>query len=669
MAIESGSPQAALFDAIETDMDRLSEAIDRVRREAAPAAPEPAEPPLLPLIEDERALPAASLRVEADRVDHLVNKAGEVSIARARIEGELDTFKQSLMELTDSVARLRSQLRETQIQADSQMQSRKSQLAEEERQPDPLEFDRYSRLQELTRMMAESLHDVSLVQQTLLGNLKETEAALTQQARVARDLHSDLLQLRSVPFATLAERLYRTVRQTAKELGKRATLEIHGGETELDRGILQRIGAPVEHMLRNAIAHGIEPPNDRAAAGKPESGRLAISLRQVGSEIAIDLADDGAGLDFNAIRLEAIRNGLVASSEDVGEAALAQMIFEPGFSTAREITETYGRGVGMDVVHSEVVAIGGRVEVAATAGHGTTFSIFVPQALAAAQALLVRAGDQTYAIPSTLVEQVQEIKPDVLSGLYRSNAVEWQQASYRFLYLPRLLGLSEQVAEIKRHNSVILLKSGTQRIALHVDELIRNQEIVVKHAGRQLARVSGVAGATVLGNGQVVLIINPVQLALRANLSAVQASATATRVVADDVPAPLIMVVDDSLTVRQFTGRLLRRAGYQVATAKDGVDALQQMQETRPDLLLLDIEMPRMDGYELTRHLRNDAVTAAIPIIIITSRSADKHRAYSLELGANAFFGKPYQEEELLHSIAELLGTGDSVPQLAAGAS
>ena len=669
MAIESGGPPPELFEALEADMDRLSEGMDRLRSNPPLAAPAGREPAALPIFDAERAQPSASLRVEADHVDRLVNKAGEISIARTRIEGEMGTFKQSLLDLTDSVVRLRGQLRETHLQADSQMQTRMSQVADERRKFDPLEFDRYSRLQELTRMMAESLHDVSLVQQTLLGNLKETETALTQQARVARDLQSDLLQLRSVPFATLAERLYRTVRQTAKELGKRATLEIHGGEIEIDRGVLQRIGASLEHILRNAIAHGTEAPRERSAAGKPEIGQLTISLRREGSEIAIALADDGAGLNFNAIRLEAIRNGLLAPSEDIGEAALAQLIFAPGFSTARELTETYGRGIGMDVVRSEVAAVGGHVDVTAVAGRGTTLSIYLPQALAVAHALLVRAGDQTYAIPSTLVEQVQELKPDVLSAHYRNNTVEWQKASYRILYLPRLLGRDEQVAEIKSSNSMVLLKSGTQRIALHVDELIKNQEIVLKPAGRQLVRVSGIVGATVLGNGQVVLIINPVLLALRANLSPLHASATATRVVAAEIPAALIMVVDDSLTVRQFTSRLLQRAGYRVATAKDGVDALHQIQQTRPDLLLLDIEMPRMDGFALTKQLREDAATATIPIVIITSRTADKHRAYALALGANAFFGKPYQEEEMLCSIADLLGNDNRVPQRAAGLS
>ena len=655
-AIESRDPQPALFEAIESDIDRLSDGVDRLRAASATHRPAEFEPGSAASVAAERPQPAFSLRIDADRVDRLVNDAGEVSIARTRIAGEMDTFKRSLMELTDSVARLRTQLREMQIQADSQMQSRMSQLAEEDRQFDPLEFDRYSRPQELARMMVESLHDISLVQQTLLANLKDTETALVQQARVARDLQNELLQLRSVPFATLAERLYRTVRQTAKELGKHTTLEIRGGEIEIDRGVLQRMGAPVEHMLRNAIAHGIESPHERVAAGKRESGQLTIRLRQEGSEIVVDLADDGAGLNFNAIRLEAVRNGLLAPSDEVGATALGQMIFAPGFSTARDVTETSGRGVGMDVVRSNVAAIGGRVDVASQAGRGTTFSLYLPQSLAVAQVVLVLAGGQTYAIPSTLVEQVQTLKADALSTLYQHSTVEWQNTSYRFLYLPLLLGQTGQIADIKNYNSVLLLKSGSQRLAIHVDELIRNQEIVHKNAGRQLARISGISGATVLGNGQVVLIINPVQLALRTNVSAVQASVTATRVIAEKAPAPLVMVVDDSLTVRQFTGRLLRRAGYEVATAKDGVDALQQMQETLPGLLLVDIEMPRMDGFELTRTVRGNPRLADIPIIIITSRTADKHREYALELGANGFFGKPFVEDELLRSIADLTG-------------
>jgi chemosensory pili system protein ChpA (sensor histidine kinase/response regulator) len=653
-----GQADAEFFAAMEGDLDRVAQSIDSLTSAAAPraesepaatAAAPAAPPPALPGV-------TSTLRVDADTVDRLVNQIGEISIARSRIDGEMDGFKQSLLDLTDSVTRLRNHLRETQLQADSQLQSRLTDIERDERQFDPLEFDRYTRLQELTRLMAESLHDIATAQQTLLGNLGETEAALSLQGRVNRDLQQDLLGLRSVPLSLLSERLYRTVRQTARELGRSANLEIVGEAIEVDRNVLQRIAAPLEHMLRNAIAHGIESPEARRAAGKPEAGHIRLSLAQEGNEYLLTLEDDGGGINRDAIQLEALRMGLLHPGEEVGEARLLQMIFAPGFSTAGEITETSGHGIGMDVVRSEVAAIGGRVEVHSSPGQGARFRVYFPATLGASQAIVVRAGGETYAVPSTLVEQVYEAKLDELEARYASGKAEWQGAEYPFYYLPRLLGRSEAVAEIKRHNSVLLLRSGESRAAIHVDQIVKNQEIVVKSAGPQLARVPGIAGATVLGNGQVVLIVNPIPLTIRAQQTGALPQATVTRLATEESLLPQVMVVDDSLTVRRLTSRLLSRAGYEVAVAKDGVDALQQMQEGLPDLLLADIEMPRMDGLELVKKLRADPRSVDLPIIIITSRIAEKHRRHAFELGANAFFGKPYQEDELLAKVAELLG-------------
>jgi len=657
MALESGEFGGPLFDELQHDIDRIAEQVDLLQARgtdlqapaSAPAETYPAAPgsPL--------AAVAATLRVDAEVLDRLVNQAGEMSIARARIDGEMDTFKQSLLDLTDSVARLRTQLREMQIQADSQMQSRMSEVQRDARQFDPLEFDRYTRLQELARLMAESLHDVQSVQQTLLANLGETEGALVQQGRVTRDLQQELVRLRSVPFGLLAERLQRTVRQAARQLGKTVAFAIEGIALEMDRNVLQRIAAPLEHMVRNAVAHGIEEPQARRARGKAETGRIVLTLQQEGNQHVIALADDGAGLDLDRIRREALRMGLVEAGTQLTDAQAAQLIFAPGFSTADELTQTAGRGVGMDVVRSEVGAAGGRVEVLSTSGEGTAFRIFLPLTLAASQALLVRAAGATYAIGSQLVEQVHEIRPEDLASAYRAGSLDWNEAAYPLFYLPRLLGQRERIAEIQRRNVVLLLRSGDLRAAIHIDQILRNQEIVLKQVGPQLGRVPGVAGATVLGNGQVVLILNPLQLATRAQASE-PGSGAYTRVVADERPKPLVMVVDDSLTVRRLTGRLFAREGYRVATAKDGVDALQQLQDVAPDLLVLDIEMPRMDGFELTKHLRSDPRTADVPIVIVTSRTADKHRRHALELGANAFFGKPYQEDELLAAVAGLLG-------------
>ena len=597
----------------------------------------------------ERALPGNILRVRSDVVDRLVNEAGEISVARSRMETELRAFKEGLLELTGSVARLRKQLREVEIQAESQMQARVSLAKDSTEQFDPLEFDRFTRLQELTRFMNESVHDVQTVQQALLKNMDETAAAISAQARLNRELQQSLMSIRMVPFASIGERLYRIVRQTGKEMGKRVHLDLLGTGVELDRSVLEKMTAPFEHMLRNAIAHGLEDADVRIQHGKEPIGEIRLSLRQESNEVVFDLSDDGAGLDFAALREKADAKGLLQPGETASDDQLAQLIFVSGISTATEVTEVAGRGIGMDVVRSEIAALGGRIDVSSRKGLGTHFIIHLPLTLAVTHALMVRSGDTIYAIPSTMVEQVRKAKSAELAQLYRDRQVEWQGRIYPFHYLPRLLGDAERVPENLPHNPVLLLRSGEQRIALHVDELQGNHEAVVKNIGPQLARLPGIAGATVLGDGAVVMILNPAQLAQRI--------VTITRKAGKTVPEtlrtqPLIMVVDDSLTVRKITTRLLTRAGYQVATAKDGVDALEQLGEISPVVMLLDIEMPRMDGFELTKHLRRNARTQNLPIIMITSRTADKHRDYAMQLGANAYLGKPYQEDVLLQQIA-----------------
>jgi chemosensory pili system protein ChpA (sensor histidine kinase/response regulator) len=654
-AVESGQCDAATFEVLERDLDQVAEWVDALQNHAA-GIETPSQSAAASVQSPALALPtaAAQIRVNSEVLDRLVNQAGEISIARARIEGEMEALKQSLHDLTDSVSRLRTQLRETQIQADSQMQSRMDELQRDDREFDPLELDRYTRLQELTRMMAESLHDVQMIQQTLVNNSSETEAALAQQGRIDRDLQQDLLQLRSMPFGLLSERLQRTVRQTARELGRSVTLTISGENLDVDRSVLQRIGAPLEHMLRNAVVHGIEAPDQRLALDKPESGRISVSLAREANENVIVLTDDGAGLDARMIRLKALKMGLLAPGDAVNDAALHQLIFAPGFSTAPAVTETSGRGVGMDVVRAEVSAIGGRIEVLSEPGAGTTFRIRFPLTLASTQTILVRAG-AVYAIPSSLVEQIQELKPDELVSAYEAGSIPWNATDYPLHYLPRLLGQAEQAAEINRHNAVLMLSSGEYRVAIHVDQILRNQEVVLKSIGPQLARVPGVAGATVLGTGQVVLLIDPVRLYAGGRTLPVLGAQLPPKVVSATPPGRHVFVVDDSLTVRRVCERLLTREGYQVSTAKDGVDAIQQMQDVVPDLIIADIEMPRMDGFELTKQLRSDARMKSIPIIIVTSRMAEKHRKRALELGADAFFGKPYDDEDLLARVAELI--------------
>ncbi|MDP5239011.1 Hpt domain-containing protein [Uliginosibacterium sp. 31-16] len=630
-----------------------------------PAAPASAAVPVrqveaMPVFDDLDATqtqPRAPLRVKAEMIDRFVNEAGEVSIARTRIEGEMRVLRRSLLDLTENVIRLRNQLREVEIQAESQMQSRIAAAESMHDNFDPLEFDRFTRLQELTRMMAESVGDVTTIQQNLLRNLDAADSALHAQGRLSRDLQQALMGVRMVPFEELADRLYRVVRQTTKELGKRANLDIVGGAIEIDRGVLDRMTAPIEHLLRNAIAHGIEMPEIRAAAGKPEVGQITLKLTQLSNEIALELADDGKGLDYARILARGRSVGLVGPDENPNENRLTQLIFEPGFSTAESVSGIAGRGVGMDVVKNETMSVGGRIDIFSDVGKGSRFLIHLPLTLAVTQALLVRSGERTYAIPSNMVEQALELKDSTLQEVRSKGLVEWKETQYPFTYLPRLLGNVHAQPLPARYQWVLLVRAGSQTLAVHIDELRGNQEIVVKNAGPQFVRLQGYSGATVLADGEISLILNPVALAARQSVSAAASGDVAEAgeegyTLPVETRIPSIMVVDDSLTVRKITSRMLEREGFQVVTAKDGVDALEQLVEYKPDVMLLDIEMPRMDGFDLARNVRADARLKDVPIIMITSRMADKHRNYAMEIGVNNYLGKPYQEEQLLELIA-----------------
>ncbi|MBS1189136.1 MAG: chemotaxis protein histidine kinaselike protein [Rhodocyclaceae bacterium] len=668
--LRSGTINLPLIDEIESGCDTLVQLADRLQGGgsepqpapadgAAPAANAPestaAVAPAAAESEAEGGAQRATLRVRADVLDRLVNEAGELSIARTRIEGEMRGLKTSLLELTENVIRLRRQLRDIEIQAETQMQAHTAQTQVGTGDFDPLELDRFTRFQELTRFMAESVNDVATLQQNLLKNLDDANAAVLAQARLNRSLQQDLMGVRMVPFESQSERLYRIVRQTAKEMGKRANLDIRGGHVEIDRSVLDKIMAPLEHMLRNAVTHGIENRDARLAKDKPEIGEISLALSQEGNEIILAMSDDGGGLDPDRIRSRAEAMGLLAPGEATENAKLFDFIFQPGFSTASEITQVAGRGVGMDVVKTAVTGLGGRIEILSTPGRGTTFRLYLPLTLALTQTLLVRVGPQVYAIPSTMIEQVQELKEKSLRALQEQGGIEWMGNRYPLHFLPHLLGDAEALPETRRQYWILFLRSGTQRVALQVDELRGNHEVVVKNIGPQLARVVGMAGATVLGDGQVVLILNPVALASRTpqitidRPSPTQATAAPA---AATVTLPTVMVVDDSLTVRKITGRLLAREGYQVVTAKDGVDALEQLLEIMPDVVLSDVEMPRMDGFDLLRNIRGDERLKMLPVIMITSRTAEKHRNYALEAGADHYLGKPYDEEELLGLIA-----------------
>ena len=605
----------------------------------------------------------SAVRVRAPLLDRLVNLAGEVSIARSRIESGVGQIKGSLGDLTENLERLRAQLRDIEFHGEMQMSSRLEAAKAASLAFDPLEFDRFTRFQELTRMMAESVNDVATVQRTLQRSLETTEDELVAQARMTRELQEDLLRTRMVEFEGLSDRLYRVVRQAAKETGKSVRLDIVGGAIEVDRGVLDGMTASFEHIVRNCVTHGIEAPEARAATGKDATGTIVVALSQEGNEVGIEFRDDGAGLDLGRIRAKGQALGLLDANQPASDADLANLIFTPGFSTAEVVTELSGRGVGMDVVRSEVNSMGGRVETATAAGQGTSFRLILPLTTAVTQVVMLRCGDTHVSVPSTLVEVVRRVTVAEIDEAYASGTFAVGDRALQFFWLGALLQLSPlPESGSARGRTVVVIRSAQQRIALHVDEVLGNQEVVVKNLGPQLSRLPGLAGITLLASGAVALIYNPVALATLYGESARAATQAAMRTpgrgsgasfahgpAASAAPvAPLVMVVDDSLTVRRVTQRLLQREGYRVVLAKDGLDALERLAEEVPQIVLSDIEMPRMDGFDLVRNMRADARLRELPVIMITSRIAQKHRDYAAELGVDHYLGKPYAEEDLL---------------------
>ncbi len=642
---------------------------------AVAEAPAPtAEPTPTPAeAEPTEAAPASTsapsfVRVRADVLDRLVDQAGEVLIARSRVENHTATVKASLADLNENIQRLRGQMRDLEIQAEAQIQARSEKLERESAAFDPLEFDRFTRLQELTRMIAESIEDVATIQSTMMKGLQTSESDLSAQYRLTRELQQQLMRVRLVPFASISEQLYRIARQAAKEVGKRVNVDIRGGRTELDRVVLERMAGPFAHMVRNAIVHGIETPQARVAAGKAEAGELRIEVRQEGSEIVIAIGDDGAGLDLERIRTRALATGLLRADQQPSERELMDLVFAAGLTTATDVTELAGRGVGLDVVRTEISGFGGRVAIASESGRGTRFTLNLPLTLAVTQVVLASVGGRRYAIPAGMVEHVKRIRPEDVAEAIAEGIIDLPGVGEVALRaFAQLLG-EDMTLHQGRQVPVLVLRSGDDRMAIVADEVSTNQEVVVKNVGAQVSRLAGILGATILGNGEIVLILNPVQLIVRApepprllhSSTAVPKeereehapAAPTSEAGVTLTAAPLVMVVDDSLTVRRVTQRLLERSGYEVMLAKDGVDALRQLQDVRPDVMLVDIEMPRMDGFDLTRHVRGTELTRSIPIVMITSRTADKHRRMAMELGVNAYLGKPYQDNELLDLLS-----------------
>lgn len=716
---EQGAPSEALLRQVRQDVDLIAERIASIA--AAPAAgtaetPAPAAPPeqVAPGRPETARKPSAvaaaaadpgtgkmeteqparqqatqssqeMTRVSAGLLDQMVSLAGETSIVRGRVQQEVSDFGSALGDLGDTIERLRDQIRQLDSAAQEQVSAHSSTAASKytEEDFDPLEMDRYTQFQELTRVLAERASDMGDLRETLIRRLNTADTLLAQQGRINTELQEGLMRTRMVPFSRLMPRLERIVRQVGRELGKEVELVADNLEGELDRNVLERMIAPLEHMLRNAVDHGLEATQTRVERGKPKGGTIRIGLERTGSDMLIRVSDDGGGINVDGVRTKAIERGLLDADADVSEGEVLAFIMTPGFSTAKSVTQISGRGVGMDVVNNEVKLLGGNITIESAYGFGTTFIVRLPITVSVDRAMMVSLGRQQYALPLSSIERILRVSPQQLKKRYENDEASLTDGEHVWplSYLGEWLGEPRRIRDDVPSIPVLLVRTGDAMQAVHVDGISGSREIVVKTLGSQFAGVGGVSGATIMGDGSVVVILDlPTLMRSTAVLNIVTKDEAA---VADQAPvkapakpevlrppvmpvaeAPAaemegpvhVLVVDDSVTVRKVTTRLLERKGYKVTVAKDGLEAVAVLDEMQavPDVMLLDIEMPRMDGFEVASHVRNTEKLSYIPIVMISSRTGEKHRQHADEIGVNRFLGKPFQEPDLVAVIEEL---------------
>jgi chemosensory pili system protein ChpA (sensor histidine kinase/response regulator) len=624
----------------------------------APKAFKPLSGPIeLAELETDEAMrtPQEVVRIRADLLDQLVNFAGEVAIYRARLEQQLGQFKTNLVELDQTTSRLREQLRRLDIETEAQIAARNIRETDQGNKDfDPLELDRFTTQQQLSRSLAESSNDLINLQATLDDLTRHHETLLLQQSRVSSELQEGLMRTRMLPFETLLPRLRRVLRQASQDADRQVELRVDGAHGEMDRTVLDRMIAPLEHLLRNAVAHGIESAKERKRAGKPEVGTVVINIAHEGTEVVLSVRDDGRGLDAEQIKRKGIERGLISADAELTEQQILALITQTGFTTADTITRLAGRGIGMDVVSSEIKALNGNLGIQSNLGRGTEFIVRLPLNLAVTKAVFVKIGERQFAIPIASVDGVGRIGRSELDEKLKLEVPEFSYAGnpHKIYDLGNLLDLPTATATGSMQMPMLLSRSGQDRIAICVDQVLGSQEIVVKPVGPQVTSVPGVYGASIMPDGGVIVILDLAPL-VRHNAGRYVPQAVEP-VDSGKRSMPLVMVVDDSITMRKVTSRILERNNYEVVTARDGLEAIEKMAEQVPDLVLLDIEMPRMDGYEVAQNMKADSRLHKVPIMMITSRTGDKHRQRAFDLGVERYLGKPYQEFELMRQVNEV---------------
>ena len=540
-----------------------------------------------------------------------------------------------------------------------------------------LEMDRYDDVNILSRSMTEISADVNEVLSQMGGFIGRVEGDIDEFTKLAHHLQDEITAARMVPIGTLYSRLSRAVRDAAKSTGKQVELDFSGSETELDNNIIQQISDPLVHLVRNSVAHGIELPEGRREADKSEVGRVTLRAYHRGNHIYIEVEDDGRGIDYDRVRESAVDRGLVSheTASSLTERELREMLFHPGFSTAPLKTELAGRGVGLDVVRANLNSLNGEIEIQSTAGAGTKFILKVPLTLIISPALFVRCGTANFALPLAVVEEIRRLRADEIEDVGGKLLTKVRDVVTEVIRLDSYLGLPP-LEPINGYFRMVVANADNRQVGLVVEEVLGKDEIVIKSLGEYLRRVKLFPGTTIAPDGSLILLLdlNRMIATEPGERKSIQASASAARIFAPgsaaiakgSIPTDaidrvhherVVVVADDSISVRKFVGRMLEKNGYRVILASDGLEAAELITQHGCHLVITDLEMPRMTGYELMAQLRQSPSTRRIPVMVVTSRAGAKHRDRAMKEGAVAFLTKPVQEDQLTEAVEQLIGT------------
>lgn len=594
-----------------------------------------------------------SLRIGVDRLDRLVRRANQGLVHHGRLEEHTRRIEERLGQLESSNRQLRDRLRDLEIAIDRQGVTLQAHVQTQGSGFDPLEMDRYSELQALSRFASETAADEVEHAKAARAEAQLAVQALRKQGQELVEQHRELLGARLVSVRQVVARLRRNVIQTAAATAKEVRLDIEGEHVQIDTDVLDRLTEPLLHLLRNAVDHGIEPPDEREAFGKPRTGRVQLRFTRESQVIRVECRDDGRGLDLSAIHERAIELGLLERGTEVAAAELARLILLPGFSTKNEITEISGRGVGLDVVADRLRGMKGRVDISTEALAGTTFTLQVPATTGLQHALLVQVDEQVYALPSDAVVLALAAGQGTLAVTPGGTVFRYAGRELRYQKLAAWLGLPSSDAG-SGARPVVIARGAHGEVALEVDRIVDSRDLILQDIGRLLRRVRGVAGGAFRPDGRLLLLLD-VEALEQASTSPVRREASAQLRRRMKLERKHVLVVDDAISVRQTLSQLLQDAGYEVSTARDGFDALDALIRRKADVVLTDLEMPNLNGLELTRRLRESRLWKDMPVVMITSRATHKHLRSAEEAGVDVFLTKPYADDELLAEVRRLV--------------